>query len=636
MIWLLNSYLIGVAMKKIFLRIKILFVLLLLFLIFGFNSYGQLQVPYLNINPVIDGEADTNLPASGKHNFSVVEKSDELNADVPVSYYLGYSANYLYLYIEAVADSIINRDRAYQNGDGFHLTLCRTTPGGEPTNEFYVLAFSPEKTWCHKMIWYYNKDLSMAMLPDEVKFETHADNHKIAFELLIPWKIVKPYHPWINDSIGFNLCFVKALGENGMNYYFATDDEKMQSEQSERKYLKMIFQKPDRENDVFISPQKYHLSSSEKPELIVASMTGKDTILHLIARVISSDSLSRPDQRITVNISKNRNKQLLELKPFNLSPGAFNLEIFSNNQPVGKWAMTQLPHFNFDKIQKNLADLKPGISIGTFNTLSFLADNAKQTYKHLKPYETANSLVKSINNINTAIDSLEQGTDIISGIRGTYRRAFRSQIDSSLRPYSIYVPADYNQALAYPLLVYLHGSGDDDRVLKQTPKIEKGFIIVAPNGRGTSNCFAGKEPQTDIMESINDVVANFNIDTTKIILSGFSMGGYGVYRTFYEHPDVFSSIAVLSGHPNLAQKWIGPDEIDFTQEKNLASFTQIPVYIFHGKEDMNCPYEITAKLANCLKQMGCKVIFVTDSTGHGNMTPRAREEYFNWLREQVK
>jgi len=72
---------------------------------------GQDTIRYLPDEPVIDGYADAMLPGFKLNAFNTILKSDDHSADVNAACYLAYDVNFLYLYIEAEADSLTIRDR---------------------------------------------------------------------------------------------------------------------------------------------------------------------------------------------------------------------------------------------------------------------------------------------------------------------------------------------------------------------------------------------------------------------------------------------------------------------------------------------------------------------------------------------
>ncbi|MBK6966417.1 MAG: prolyl oligopeptidase family serine peptidase [Bacteroidales bacterium] len=159
------------------------------------------------------------------------------------------------------------------------------------------------------------------------------------------------------------------------------------------------------------------------------------------------------------------------------------------------------------------------------------------------------------------------------------------------------------------------------------------FIEIAPFGRGTSNCFTTDYAEKDVKEAIDDAILNYPIDTSRIIIAGFSMGGYGAYRIFYEYPGLFKGVVVFSGHPNLAGKWIGEGYPDFLNPTYLEPFKNIPVFIYHSKNDLNCPYDLTEELVAKLKKTGAKVEFITtEEGGHGILNDSYTSVYLQWLK----
>ncbi len=610
---------------------KRLFILLMCLIGLGF---GQVDVPYLHEMPKIDGVLDETIARHSLKEFPDIYKTREENPDVPARYRMAYSESGLYLYIEVDADKMVKRDRAYQNGDGFHLMIGKPQPDNQPTDEFYVLGFSPQKDWSHKMVWYYNVDLSMQRLPEEVMFVTTEKSGQLTYELLIPWQVVKPYHPWFGE-IGVNLCFVKAIGQSDKNYYFITMDEKMQSEQSLRKYELMAFHNPGKTTETAVMVTPGHVQVGGPLSLKISKWTRADTTIEYTAKIFSGENEVVGFQREKINYKTGFNKTEIVIDQA-LIPGGYRLEVKENGSKISDQFVSVFPAVQPDELRAKVRTLKSELSAGTYYTMMFYIENLAKEIQDLKPYENSYSIRSKITDIEENIKKLEAGENPIIEQTGTYRRSFLSKIDSTLRPYSVYVPDDYSPNKEYPLLVYLHGSGNDDRVLAHTiTNIKQGFIILAPNGRGTSNCYATKESQTDIMEAVEDVTDVFNINESAIILSGFSMGGYGVYRTYFEHPELFSAIAVLSGHPNLAQKWGGSDELNFFEEQNLKKFNKVPIFIYHGREDLNCPFELTEKLVDKMTDKNFDVTFVIGEKGHGGMSKTAISQYHDWLRNRV-
>jgi predicted esterase len=159
---------------------------------------------------------------------------------------------------------------------------------------------------------------------------------------------------------------------------------------------------------------------------------------------------------------------------------------------------------------------------------------------------------------------------------------------------------------------------------------------LSPNGRGPSNGFCPDHAQVDIAEAVVAVQASYPIDPDRIILTGFSMGGYGVYRTFWGSPEKFRAMAILSGRPRFGSVE-GDTCPDFSREKQLSTFRGIPMFVFHGKRDRNCPIAATEMLVEKLRSAGADVDFhIDDSRGHEVPGFWTIWKYKRWLNKILK
>ncbi len=604
------------------------------------QAFTQELVHFMSGTPIIDGVADNNEIINQLKPFEIVEKTNKNNAEIDVKYSLAYGASFLYLYLEIDDDQLITRDRAYQNGDGFLMSISKPQADGSDATEFNVLAFSPnEKAWGHKRIWRSNFDMGIVppKLRDEVQLKTKVGNNKVSMELLLPWQSTQPYHPWFSDSIGFNLRFTKAIGENERNHHYLKKDALIWSENPKRKYVELKFMPAQKINQIETSMISRNIPSNEYPEMKLAGFMEKDTNCTFRVNIYSGENALVSKQSIKKKYQKGFFSDTILLDKSMLIPGGYRIHVSEQNGQTRDHFISVLPNLKTLSLEKRLKACQSNISEGIFNTLSLYLEECKSALSTLFEYESSYHVRSSIEKIKNTIEKLENGEKPFENKKGVYRRAFVSEIDSSLRPYAVYVPKDYDGNKKYPLLVYLHGSSESEKSMFYTKvKVEEGFIMLAPNGRGTSNCYATDDAQTDINESIQDVIKNFNIDTDNIILSGFSMGGYGVYHTYHENPNRYKAIAILSGHPNIGKDYGYKEGIDFREKKNLKVFKGVPAFIFHGKQDLNCNYNLTEHLVSNLKKSGCEITFKTENIGHQTMNSENMKLYKEWLMNQVK
>jgi predicted esterase len=157
---------------------------------------------------------------------------------------------------------------------------------------------------------------------------------------------------------------------------------------------------------------------------------------------------------------------------------------------------------------------------------------------------------------------------------------------------------------------------------------------LAPYGRDETRAYAYKASQIDIVEAVEAASAAYPIDEGRLIIGGFSMGGYGALRAFYENPSLYKGVAVLAGHPNLASEWLGEPHPNFLMAEDLLSFKGVPVFIYHGRKDPSLPVTLAEKLAERLTEAGAEVtLHIDDEAAHVYPNPRIYAQFQAWLRE---
>jgi len=649
----------------------------------GFGGDQQALFPEVNFlpkAPVIDGILDSELESLPVRRFSTVQKSRSANPGLNLHFRLAYGTEFLYIYIEAEQPEINARDRGYQNGDGFHVVLALPRPGDDPTDEFYVLGFTPTKStdrlWQRQFIWYRNIDLSMQPLK-QTQFKENIGQEVVSLEALIPWREIYPFHPWLSEAIGFNLCYVQAVGDGENNYHFVLADKFIQSEQQPRQYARLKLQEPVSDGSVqmYAVLADNHLFPGDPEKALVAVLAPRS---QKIVQKIAISPRGGP-YPFSYQAMKSPTDDELGLRAPGLSPGQINLQSgelpgrnqkkvhrYSFSNPVKKgltvlsidlnmpgiatgmydvwfsaWDRPQtelsiLPEFIPSDLAKALEKAKKNLKKGSHSTLQFELEDLRAELAGLKPYDPGEKLLPRMEPLARTISAAEKGRDMLALDKspGMRRRAYRSALDGTLQPYTLLLPQNISKTQPYPLLVWLHGSGQDDRSLPaRLEYLASGFIVLSPKARGTSNLYCRDNAQDDIREAIADVLENYPVDRSCILLGGFSMGGYGVYRTVYENPSPYKALIIWAGHPNLK----GSD-IDFLEEKNLAGFRNKEMFIYHGGQDRNCPTEKTLELVEKLKRAGANVEFHYEpELGHqapGHDTAFALVYWLNKIRQK--
>ena len=194
--------------------------------------------------------------------------------------------------------------------------------------------------------------------------------------------------------------------------------------------------------------------------------------------------------------------------------------------------------------------------------------------------------------------------------------------------YLLYLPKDYEQKPAWPLLLFLHGSGekgDDLNLVKKhgPPKlIEEGkefpFIVVSPQ------CPSRKSWEPfELSALLDEMVEKYKVDQDRIYVTGLSMGGFGTWALAAHTPNRFAAIVPIcgGGDPNRVRR-----------------LAHIPVWVFHGAKDPTVPLEMSQKMVEALKKSGGNPKFtIYPEAGHDSWTEAYNDpQLYEWLLQQKR
>jgi predicted peptidase len=172
--------------------------------------------------------------------------------------------------------------------------------------------------------------------------------------------------------------------------------------------------------------------------------------------------------------------------------------------------------------------------------------------------------------------------------------------------YGLALPKDYNaNSDSLPLFVALHYGGTPTNsygrefldILVVPAFGSMRAIMVAPV-TPSSGTWTSSACDDVIHELIDHIKNNYSIDTSKIIITGFSMGGIGTWYHASKNPQKFSAAIVLSAMPDKASK-----------ERYAKS--SLPMYVIHSTSDEIFPYSEVDSLVKELKNSGSDITLNT-------------------------
>ncbi len=169
---------------------------------------------------------------------------------------------------------------------------------------------------------------------------------------------------------------------------------------------------------------------------------------------------------------------------------------------------------------------------------------------------------------------------------------------------------------AAPLLVVLHGHGGNMREATQRWQAaaqKMGMILLAPQGThkmGEEKFDWGRnldEIEENILDAINKVMDEHKVDDRRVVLAGFSQGGWITWSLGMRNPDTFCGLIPVCG------RFDAPSESDLDKE----AMAKLRIYAMEGEDDDDATIKSNRDAEKRFKKLGAKVkLKVFDGVGH--------------------
>ncbi|MBS2011551.1 MAG: hypothetical protein JST00_01455 [Deltaproteobacteria bacterium] len=130
----------------------------------------------------------------------------------------------------------------------------------------------------------------------------------------------------------------------------------------------------------------------------------------------------------------------------------------------------------------------------------------------------------------------------------------------------------------------------------------KGFVVVAPSGRpwpgGPGNTWAPDDDEK-VVRIIQKVAEVFRTDPKRNHLTGFSRGGFVVWRLLCKHADLWASVAPATAGSGPGGGCNGVAEVscpfDASQANGMPK-AEVPIVFLVGRTDTPVPYGCTSRI----------------------------------------
>ncbi len=193
-----------------------------------------------------------------------------------------------------------------------------------------------------------------------------------------------------------------------------------------------------------------------------------------------------------------------------------------------------------------------------------------------------------------------------------------------------------------PLLLLLHGYGSNEEDLFSFANELPGEYYVisarapydmmygsyawyAINFDADENKFSdigqARTSRDIIANFIDELVANYPIDSKKVTLIGFSQGSILGYAVALSYPKKVQRLVAMSGYLNTEIA------VDYFENND---FNTLKIFASHGTVDQVIPVEWAQKSIPVLESLGISVVYKEYPVGHG-VAPQNFFDFKNWL-----
>ncbi|MEM7659598.1 MAG: dienelactone hydrolase family protein [Bacteroidota bacterium] len=228
-------------------------------------------------------------------------------------------------------------------------------------------------------------------------------------------------------------------------------------------------------------------------------------------------------------------------------------------------------------------------------------------------------------------------------------QVFENAAGESL-PYRILYPLHYDQTQSYPVILFLHGSGERgednekqlvhgaDMFLDEANRTRFPAFVVVPqcpsgdswntmsskrgkNGRKRTGKYGTEAtgPLQNVLALLDELNNSLPIDENRIYLGGLSMGGMGAFELLAREGDRFAAAFPIcgGGYPNTVKEY----------PKAIA------MWIFHGADDSVVPAQWSRDMHAALQKAGINSTYTEYPGVNHNSWDNVfvEPELFSWL-----
>lgn len=202
-------------------------------------------------------------------------------------------------------------------------------------------------------------------------------------------------------------------------------------------------------------------------------------------------------------------------------------------------------------------------------------------------------------------------------------------------PHTLFAPLHYEPGYAYPLLIWLHGQGGDERQLMRImPLISmRNYVAIAPRGTAPSadgRCgWQQSEEHVQLAEQrVLDCLLiaqhKLHIAPRRVFLAGFDTGGTMAFRVAMDHPQRFAGVLSLGGaFPSGDRPF-----------RNLPDVRKLGIFLAAGRDSVEFPPEEVCRDLRLFHTAGLSITLRQYPCAH-TLSQQMLADVDRWIIEQI-
>ena len=206
--------------------------------------------------------------------------------------------------------------------------------------------------------------------------------------------------------------------------------------------------------------------------------------------------------------------------------------------------------------------------------------------------------------------------------------------------HALFAPLHYESGYAYPLIVWLHGQGSDERQLMRVmPLVSmRNFVAIAPRGvriagegGARRDSFGWQQSEDHIRQaeeaifgSLETVRTKLHLNPRQVFLAGFDAGGTMAFRVAMNHPSRFSGVLSLCG----------PFPSTGTPLRHLVEARKVSALLAVGRDSTQYPPASVCEDLRLFHTAGLSITLRQYPCGH-ELARQMLVDMNRWIVEQI-